>query len=282
MPGKGKEGQPDSKSPGTPDQKNLYTKILEELFREKFDPSHPEVRFSRDDIVAVAHRLGLPRPKNIGDLPYTFRYRQDFPTSLVEKAPPGTSWVFWPAGRSKYRLAPARSPDFIPSNQLVETKVPNSTPGIIAMYSRSDEQALLARLRYNRLIDIFTGVTTYSLQSHWRTAVEEFGQLETDELYVGIDKRGAQFIFPVQAKGRGDTLNVVQVAQDFEACRENFPNLVCRPIGAQFMEEDLIALFEFEGGGIEFRVANERHYRLVPPNQVSDEDLAAYRSRPRD
>lgn len=274
------EGELVGKTRVSQDLRNVYTKILEELFKERFDPARPEIRFSRDDIVAVAQRLGLPRPKNIGDLPYTFRYRQDFPSSLADKAPPGTTWVFWPAGRSKYRLAPAKNPDFIPSKQLIETKVPNSTPGIIAMYSRSDEQALLARLRYNRLIDIFTGVTTYSLQSHWRTAVKEFGQLETDELYVGIDKRGAQFIFPVQAKGRGDTLNVVQVAQDYKACRENFPSLLCRPIGAQFMEEDLIALFEFEGSGTSFQVSNERHYRLVAPTEVSDADLASYATRP--
>lgn len=279
MPDDEETGEAKKSSHVSEEQKNLYTKILEELFRERFNPTKPEIRFSRDDIVTVAARLGLSRPKNIGDLPYTFRYRQDFPSSIAEKAPAGTTWVFWPAGRSKYRLAPAKNPDFVPSGQLAETKVPNSTPGIIAMYSRTDEQALLARLRYNRLIDIFTGVTTYSLQSHWRTAVKEFGQLETDELYVGIDKRGAQFIFPVQAKGRGDTLNVVQVAQDFEACKQNFPELVCRPIGAQFMEEDLIALFEFEGTGIEFRVANERHYRLVQADRVTKEDLAAYRSR---
>ncbi len=58
---------------------------------------------------------------------------------------------------------------------LSETKIPDSTPGIVMMYALSDEQALLARLRYNRLIDIFTAVTCYSLQNHLRTAVPNVG-----------------------------------------------------------------------------------------------------------
>jgi hypothetical protein len=45
-------------------------------------------------------------------------------------------------------------------------KVPDATPGVIAKYALSDEQALLAKLRYNRLVDLFTAITCYSLQSH--------------------------------------------------------------------------------------------------------------------
>ena len=53
----------------------------------------------------------------------------------------------------------------------------------------NDEQALLAKIRYNRLIDIFTGITCYSLQNHLRTTVPNIGQVEIDEIYIGIDKR---------------------------------------------------------------------------------------------
>ncbi len=64
----------------------------------------------------------------------------------------------------------------------------------------NDEQALLAKIRYNRLIDIFTGITCYSLQNHLRTTVPNIGQVEIDEIYIGIDKRGAHYILPAQAK----------------------------------------------------------------------------------
>jgi hypothetical protein len=160
--------------------------------------------------------------------------------------------------------------------------VPDATPGIIAKYALSDEQALLAKLRYNRLVDIFTGVACYSLQNHLRTTVPEMGQVETDELYVGVDKKGAQYVFSIQAKGGKDKLNIVQIEQDLALCAHKFPSLICRPLAAQFMQDDVIALFEFEQGDADLVIASEKHYKLVPPEEVTEADLAAYRKRPSD
>jgi hypothetical protein len=98
--------------------------------------------------------------------------------------------------------------NILPSEMLAETKIPDATPGIIAKYALSDEQALLAKVRYNRLIDIFTGVTCYSLQNHLRTTVPGIGRVETDEMYIGVDRRGAQYVFPVQAKAEGTSLEL--------------------------------------------------------------------------
>ena len=144
---------------------------------------------------------------------------------------------------------------------------------IVAMYALGDEQALLARIRYNRLIDTFLGITCYSLQNHLRTTVPEIGQVETDEIYVGIDKRGAHFVVPVQAKARNEKLGAVQIEQDIALCANKFENLICRPIGAQFIEENFIALFEFEMTSDGVRIAGERHYRLVPPESIEPSDL---------
>jgi hypothetical protein len=105
------------------------------------------------------------------------------------------------------------------------------------------------------------------------------GQVETDELYVGLDKKGAHYIFPVQAKGGTDKLNVVQIEQDFAVCAHKFPGLICRPIGAQFMEGGIIALFEFEKADENVRISSEKHYKLVPPEEVTDEDLKNYHQR---
>jgi hypothetical protein len=95
-------------------------------------------------------------------------------------------------------------------------------------------------------IHIFLGVTCYSLQSHLRTTVPNTGQVETDEIYVGMSKGGEQYIIPVQAKGKTEQLGIVQIEQDFAVCEVKFPALICRPVAAQFVEDNLIALFEFE------------------------------------
>lgn len=161
---------------------------------------------------------------------------------------------------------------------LAEIKVPDSTPGVISMYALNDEQALLAKLRYNRLIDTFTRVTCYSLQSHLRTFVPQTGQVETDEIYVGLDRRGAHYVFPVQAKARKEKLSVVQIQQDIGVCAHKFPTLVCRPIGAQFMAGDVIVLFEFEKSEKGIRIASEKHYRLVRPEELTAQELEGYKN----
>jgi hypothetical protein len=167
----------------------------------------------------------------------------------------------------------------VPSPSLAETKVPDGTPGVVAKYALSDEQALLALVRYNRLIDIFLGIACYSLQNHLRTAVPSIGQVETDELYVGVNKQGVHYVIPVQAKAGNDRLSIVQIEQDIAVCISKFPSLVCRPVGAQFMSNNVIALFEFEQTQDSVAVSSEKHYRLVSPDEISEEDLRLYQIR---
>lgn len=259
-----------------------YARLLEQIFQERFSPGCASVAFAREDIEIAAQNLGIQLPKNLGDLIYSFRYRVDLPESIRAKAPPGKQWVIRPAGRSRYSFEAVDPGAAVisPNRVLTEAKVPDATPGVVAMYALNDEQALLAILRYNRLIDVFTGVASYSLQSHLRTTVPSIGQVGTDEIYVGVDKRGAHYVFPVQAKGGRDNINVVQIEQDFALCAAKFPGAICRPIAAQFMEENLIALFEFEQSDDRVAVSSERHYRLVPHEDVSQDDLRTYRARP--
>jgi hypothetical protein len=108
------------------------------------------------------------------------------------------------------------------------------------------------------------------------------GQVETDEIYVGLDKKGVHYVLPVQAKGGKDKLNVVQIEQDLGVCEHKFPTLVCRPLGAQFIDDGVIVLFEFEQTTAGVRVNSEKHYRLVPPEEISEDDLKGYRQRQAD
>lgn len=260
-------------------EQNRYSAIIERIFLKKFSPGAHELEFERVEIERVARQLKIKLPKNLGDLVYSFRYRTPLPESIRSKAGSGNAWIIRPAGKGKYRFALVPDRPLGPSTSLVITKVPDATPGVIAKYALSDEQALLAKVRYNRLVDIFTGVACYSLQNHLRTAIRGIGQVETDEVYIGVDKKGVQYIFPVQAKGGRDRLSVVQIEQDIAVCAAKFPALVCRSIGAQFMDGEIIALFEFESGAQGIDVASEKHYKLVPPDEVTEDDLRAYRQR---
>jgi hypothetical protein len=119
----------------------------------------------------------------------------------------------------------------------------------------------------------------YSLESHLRTTAPGVGQVEADETYVGIDKRGVHYVLPVQAKGATERIGVVQIEQDLAVCAVRFPGLVCRPVSAHFMVGDLIALLELEPTEQGVRVSSERHYRLVSPDALSPGKLAIYGHR---
>lgn len=290
---------PDDDSPSVPiipDKFNVYRAVMEAIFFDHFRADSTEVVFERDDIIQVAARLNLKVPKNVGDVVYAVRYRGALPDKVRDAAPKNHEWALFPAGRSVYAFRPVKRSLVEPTKGLARTKLPDATPGIITRNAKTDEQALLAKLRYNRLIDIFTRVTCYSLQNHLRTSIPvqnplkpagskaETVQVETDEIYVGVDKRGAQFVVPVQAKGGNDALSVVQIWQDIELCWSQYPGLAPRPVAAQFIEEggqQIIALFEFEAGAdaYDILVSSEQHYVLVPPEAITESDLRLYQRR---
>jgi hypothetical protein len=259
--------------------KNRYSAIIEKIFHSKFKAGARALDFEREEFVAVAKKLKIDLPKNLGDLVYSFRYRAMLPETIQSTAGKGETWIIRPAGRGKYRFVMVPNVPLIPNPSMTATKVPDSTPGVVAKYAFNDEQALLAKVRYNRLVDIFLGVTCYSLQNHLRTTAPDIGQVETDELYVGIDKKGSHYIVPIQAKGGSDKLSIVQIEQDFAVCSHKFPSLICRPIAAQFMQDEVIALFEFEEGENGVGIISEKHYKLVPPKDVTEADLDTYRAR---
>jgi hypothetical protein len=260
-------------------RKNIYTSIIKKIFHSRHKRGMREVPFERGDIVKFGKKLKIDLPLNLGDLVYSFRYRAALPATIQKTAGKGEAWIIRPAGRAKYKFVLVPDTPLAPNPKMTATKVPDSTPGVVAKYASNDEQALLTKLRYNRFIDIFTGITCYSLQNHLRTTVPKLGQVETDEIYVGVDKKGVHYVLPVQAKGGKDKLSIVQIEQDIAVCRHKFPSLICRPIGAKFMQGDVIALFELEEGDKGVGIASEKHYKLVPAEEVTIEDLETYRHR---
>jgi hypothetical protein len=264
-----------------PKKPNRYSAIIGTIFKNHYKPGKTQFEFTREEFVEIAHELKIVLPKNLGDLPYSFRFRTVLPDEIVATAGKGREWIIELVGRAKYRFRLAKLANIVPNPSMIAIKIPDATPEIIAAYALSDEQAVLARVRYNRLLDIFLGLTTYSLQNHLRTTVKAMGdsQIEIDEIYVGVNKHGEQFALPVQAKGGNDRLSVVQTAQDIACCREKFTGLTCRPIAAQFMSGDVIAMFELALDGEDVKLVEEKHYKLVPSDQIGSEDLKLYAKR---
>lgn len=257
-----------------------YAKIVEAIFRRYWKKGKTEFAFERDELEQVCRELKIDRPKNFGDVIYTYRYRQPLPKSILATQPAGRGWLILGDGDARYRFRLNKLTHIRPTNGLLVRKIPDATPEIISRYALTDEQALLAKVRYNRLIDIFLGIAAYSLQNHLRTKIQNYGQIEIDELYVGLDSRGAQYIVPVQAKGGTDVLGAIQTIQDITFCRNQSRYIDCIPcaVSAQFLSSNTIALFETTFDGDEVSIVRERHYELTAADSISSTDLKLYRT----
>lgn len=254
-----------------------YDQMIERAFFDHRKEGEREFYFARaalDDyarLPEVVKANGDKPVSNVGDVIYAYRSRRELPERIRATQMEGLEWTIELAGRkggTQYRFKLAKTHRIVPRTDLITIPIPDSTPEIIVKYAQGDEQALLAKVRYSRLIDIFLGIAAYSLQNHLRTSVKGMGQIEIDELYVGIDKLGHHFIVPVQAKGGKDKLTPLQSKQDIAYCSERFRGMVCRAVSAQFMSDERIALFELRQEGDEVKVVEERHYRLVKTDKA--------------
>jgi hypothetical protein len=258
--------------------KNRYNQLIEKIFLDGYTEGATEIPFERTALETAAKALDIRLPSNLGDVLYSLRFRTAMPAKVLETQSEGYEWIIELVGRAKYRFRLTRENRIIPNPNLAVIRIPDCTPEIITAYALDDEQALLAKVRYNRLIDIFLGLTTFSLQNHLRTSVRDIGQIEIDELYVGIDKYGCHYIIPVQAKGGKDQISVVQTTQDTAWCKQKHPNLRCRAISAQFVTSDQIALFELKIDNDQLQIIEERHYKLVPASELDPNEIIEYRS----
>ena len=126
----------------------------------------------------MCENLNLNPPKNLGDVLYSYRFRRPLPQEILDTEPSGLEWIIESVVKGKYRFVLSTVNRITTNQNLISIKVPEATPEIITRYSSGDEQSLLTKIRYNRLIDVFLGITAYSLQNHLRTTVTDIGQLD--------------------------------------------------------------------------------------------------------
>ena len=232
----------------THEELSQYDKVIEDLFFKKYPKTNSETitefPFLKTELVESGESLGI-KAKNVPDIIYTYRSRGDFPEKILKTG----NWIIEPRGKGKYAFVKINKSPFISiQDGLSEIEILNSLPEIVEDYSAEDEQGLLSSIRYNRLIDIFTKVTCFPLQSHIRTTIKNKGQIEIDEIYVGIDREGKKYIFPLEAKSpqERDKLGWVQITSMVEFAKQNFPDLICRPICAKPIDRHRIFFIEFK------------------------------------
>lgn len=246
-----------------PDVPNLsgYESLIVDAFFARYEQGSSSVEFSRNDIRNHAKFSA----KNIGDVIYSYRYRKPMPKEIANCAPPGKGWIIKGTGDAKYKFVAVKNTAFLPNPNIVPLNIPDLTPEeILNRNGPKDEQVILASIRANRLLDLFLGVRLIHLQSHHRTNVKDIGQIEIDDVYLGIDGLAKNIVVTVQAKRDRDIISPVQIAQDIAVCNEKNDGRTCRPTAVHYdSQTGVLAVMEFQQSfDDEIILVNEKHYIL--------------------
>ncbi len=214
--------------------------------------------FRKEEVEQVIAELGVA-VRNPPDVPYTYRTgRSKLPEQILRQ---GHWAIDADKGKSGYvfvRLQ--RSPYIDIPSDLEAIPIHDATPQIVLKHTGTDEQALLSRIRYNRLVDIFMGLTAFHLQSHFRTTVAG-SQVEIDDLYIGVNTEGQGFLLPVEAKTFRENLGVTQIAAMVGFARQHYPELPVIPIGIKVLSDTSTMLIEFNDAQDLNQVASRRYKR---------------------
>ncbi len=243
------------------DEGTKYDQLLASLFSKKWKPSLQEIPFSKDEVIDAASALGL-RIKNLADVIYTYRSRRRMPSEIRRTG----NWVIAARGSGLYAFVKAAGETTVTIPESLKVyAIPYAVPEIVAQNLARDEQGLLTIVRYNRILDVFTGLACFHLQSHIRTHVAGHGQVEIDELYVGVDKDGQGYVLPVEAKEENEKLGLDKAVALTLFARNRFPKLICRPIGVMRRGPHVFDCVEFEPAEELSKVVilEMRRYQLV-------------------
>jgi len=223
---------------------SVYDRVILEVFQKHYRPGAERLDFQKDELVEACrkHRLTV---RNVPDIIYTFRARRPLPQQILQTG----WWCIEPAGKGSFVFRRLKNPPqfSLPFKDLAPVELLDAIPEVVRRLLREDEQALLTCVLYNRLVDIFTGLTCFHIQNHYRAFVEETGQVELDALYVGVAKSGTMAIIPIEAKSAGEHEHVgrVQLAHMALLVRQDFPNYAHRLLAIKQLGDGTIGIAEF-------------------------------------
>jgi len=241
-----------------------YDEVILEVFLRHHQPGVERLIFEKDELAEICLKHGIT-VRNIPDIIYTYRARRMLPDRILTSG----HWAIEPAGRGTYAFRLLRNPPHfeIPFQDYEPVDIYNAIPEVVEGLLRQDEQSLLTRILYNRLADIFTGLTCFHIQNHYRSFVEEMGEVELDAIYVGVDRGGTLFVIPIEAKSQAENemIGRIQVSHLVKLVRQDFGKLQRRIIAIKALQDGTIAMVEFndQEDPDDLKILTVGRYRLI-------------------
>lgn len=245
-----------------------YDEVILEVFLRHYQEGTERLPFRKDELAEICTKHGIT-VRNVPDIIYTYRARRALPEQILATG----HWAIEPAGRGAYAFRLLRNPPHfeIRFADYAPIDIYNAIPEVVEGLLRQDEQSLLTLVLYNRLADIFTGLTCFHIQNHYRSFVKGMGEVELDALYVGVDKTGALFVLPIEAKSQAENemIGRVQVSQMAKLVRQDFPALRRRILAVKGLADGTVVLIEFDDhkDPDDFGILSVGRYRLIWRNR---------------
>jgi len=223
-----------------------YDKVISDVFSRHHREGAQCLTFKKDELADACRKRSIT-VRNIPDIIYTYRTgRRMLPPEILATG----HWAIEPAGRGAYAFRMLRNPPHfdIHFEHYAPVDIYNAIPEVVEGLLRRDEQSLLTKVLYNRLVDVFTGLTCFHIQNHYRSFVARMGEVELDALYVGVDKAGTLYVLPIEAKSHAESemIGRIQVSQMAKLVRQDFPALHRRILGVKHLADGTIAMVEFD------------------------------------
>ena len=241
-----------------------YDEVILEVFLRHYQEGADRLVFQKDELAETCREHGII-VRNTPDIIYTYRSRRNLPARILATG----HWAIEPAGRGTYAFRLLQNtPHFdIPFSDYAPVDIYNAIPEVVEGLLRQDEQSLLTLVLYNRLVDIFTGLTCFHIQNHYRSFVTGMGEVELDALYVGVDKTGMLSVIPIEAKSQAESemIGRIQVSQMAKLVRQDFADLRRRVLAIKILADGTIAVVEFDDNTEpdELGIVSVSRFRLI-------------------
>ena len=239
---------------------NRYEAMMALIFSEKYQETDAPIPFTKDDLIAAAESLLIDLPQNLSDIIYALRHRSPIPKAILDTAKEGQEWVIETVGRGKYWLIQRPCQKIEADPTAVDFLVADETPIIARNFGMKGAPLLELILRKNRILKQFLSSPIEHLQSHVRASVTGVGQVEIGSLFFS---QSYGVIVPICLVAKPGQFNLNKATQAMKFASEHYGRLDCRPVVAQLLSENKVALFELHGSPETPRVLQEVHFTLA-------------------
>lgn len=246
-----------------------YASAIETVFFAHYSSDMEFIEFTRDELVNALRKNNLA-VSNLPDVIYMFRSRRLLPPRILETG----NWAIDNIGRGWYAFLRMKNPPHfsIDFNEIAPIDIYNAIPELVEGYLRFDEQSMLTRVLYNRLIDIHTGMTCFLVQNHYRSTIAARRgrtEVEIDSLYAGVDSQGRLYIIAIEAKSAGDSelLGRIQLSNMAQLIRQEakFSDLERCILAIKQLNDGTIGIARFNDAAQpdDFGIVSIARYRLI-------------------